>query len=141
MNKIILITLLALLSLSCFSKEDGCLESKDGKLKYLHNSKIIINNDAYCFNSSKREILQKKCTLNRKLCQASEIINREIKINQSNSDMGNPTFKVCHTLKGSPMIMSFWNGDEWIDSSICIFPDKSFIDLSRLYSRQKVSFK
>lgn len=140
MIKLNFLIILNLISFFVIAKEEGCFDSISGKIKYTHNGNEVIKNMAYCFNSSRREIIQQKCTFDKNFCEATSKINNVMKIHQSNSEIGNPTFKVCHSLKGSPMIMSFWNGDQWIDSSFCIFSDMSFIDLSRLYAKQKVSF-
>jgi hypothetical protein len=133
--KILLITLI---SLKIFA--NNCFGRNEGKIRFINNGSQVVESAEYCTIRDGKEIIMKKCTYDRILCMSTSIIQKSVEVSNINSDIGNPLFKVCHTLGGSPKIIEFWNGKGWKKSSICTFKDKSYIGLNEFYSHQNVTF-
>jgi hypothetical protein len=114
--------------------KSGCIE---GKIKYLDGAKEIILKENYCFDSLLRTISSfKKCS-NTKECTSNLAGPFLVKVKDIEGKNGSPGFKICAKLNGIPQFLEFWDNENWIKSSRCIFNDGSFVDIGSLTLKVK----
>jgi hypothetical protein len=100
--------------------------------RYVLYKKTIITNEKFCFENSRpnsencNPILNPKCPFS--------IIRKDIKFKDLNGNIGNPSFRLCHRLQGSPQIYDVEIGkNNWSTFSRCFSQDlKEFVDLDNL---------
>lgn len=103
-----------------------------GKFRFIEKQKKVTQAFAYCFDESKNQLLsqscEKKCTAKEKrfLPGSLEFLDRQD---------GDPLFTYCYLFKGTPMMVEFLWDQEWRETSICMFEDKSFVNLSYLFDQ------
>jgi hypothetical protein len=108
---------------------------QNAAIKAHYQGKAFVRNENFCFAKSDGVIESESCFKGK--CQAKKF--KKISQDAFHSEIGSPGFKLCQQVYHStPQVIRFKANGKWYDSSICLFPDDSFIDLGRL---MKNSFK
>ena len=98
---------------------------KEGKIKYIRDSKEFIEKSSYCIDHIHYKILSFDC-LRDENCLAKKSYIGSKKLNIINS-VGTPADNKCFILGGKASLVSFYNGSDFEKTSICRFKDKSFV--------------
>lgn len=93
----------------------------NGRIRYFLNNSAVERKIGYCEDQNGK--LQ---SLNWK----------PIKVNKPknpNSQFGHPYFVLCSENGGKPLAIQYWLNNQWKPHSICIFKEKSFVDVYNLF--------
>ncbi len=112
----------------------GCIE---GKIKYQHHGKEVINNEGYCYDNSIKFLISSKACEKNKVCQNKNLGTIELKMSEIAGETGSLGFKICEKFHGSPQIIEYWADNKWNPNSRCLFSDGSFIDNASLAQKVK----
>ena len=122
-----LLLLSSLFSIPLFSAEMTCLSSSTGKIQYILDKKKVEKKASYCFKVNTPQIESLSCVVD---CEAKQFKTFKKRFS---GNIGSPGFKLCAKgYLGRPQILKYWDRSKWVNTSRCIFEDKSFIDLGRL---------
>lgn len=109
--------------------KENCLRTK---VKHRYFQKEEMQTEDICVGKSPQTISSKNCLDSKNLCEAKKKIKTGLWTNES-SPVGNPYFKKCKMLGGSPQIMSYLSQkSKWIRTSRCLFKDGSFVNLQQI---------
>ncbi len=122
---------LVCLDFSLHAESIGCIK---GKIRFVEGKKEIIQNEDYCYESLPRKIYSSgKCKESFK-CFAQMTKPIHLKKMDVAGQVGSPGFKICEKIGGVPQIMEFWDEEEWIKTSRCLFKDSSYVDIGTIAS-------
>ena len=110
-------------------EKSGCI---DGKIRYLDRKKETELSERYCFDSLLRSISSVKKCADNKECLINLPGPFALKLKDTQGEKGSVGFKVCENLAGTPQLIEFWDGSNWIHTSRCIFRDGSYQDIGAL---------
>lgn len=111
-----------------------CIE---GKIKFQHKGKEVINNESYCYDNSIKLLISSKPCGNKKICQSKNLGTIDLKMSEIAGETGSLGFKICEKFHGSPQIVEYWADNKWNPNSRCLFEDGSFIDNASLAQKVK----
>lgn len=134
MNAVVLFIILINSTAAMAAEKSGCI---DGKIKYLHDKKEIIQQERYCYDSVLHSILSVKKCADHKECLINMPGPFPMKLSEVQGEKGSVGFKICEKLKGVPQFIEFWDTEKWIKTSRCIFDDGFYIDIPALSLKVK----
>lgn len=118
---------------SAFAAENtDCL--KKGKIRFWNMGKQQTHTSSYCYNSQEFQIESQSCQDDG--CEARKY--KRVDFDQLYSERGSPGFKLCiEHYYSTPKIIEYWDGKNWIQTSICQFADDSYVDIGTLTMRSR----
>ncbi|MCC2680087.1 MAG: hypothetical protein K0R29_2663 [Pseudobdellovibrio sp.] len=82
----------------------------------------------FCVDTSANFIINQEC--NKKSdCLAMKRQNVPLSLLNTKSELGSPGHRTCQMLKAVPIIVKYKTTGDWRETSICLFPDDSFINI------------
>lgn len=82
----------------------------------------------FCVDAKSNFIINQECSKNSD-CLAMKRQNVPLSVLNVKSEVGSPGHRICQQLKAVPIIVKYKTTGEWKETSICLFPDDSFINL------------
>ncbi len=125
MNKLLIFVLLAL-PLVGFAAGLPCYPA--AHMTYLYKMKTTPVKSKFCVDVKSNFIINQECSV-KSNCMAMKRQNVPLSILNAKSEMGSPGHRTCQILKAVPIIVKYKTKAEWEETSICLFPDDSFINI------------
>lgn len=97
-------------------------------MTYGYKMKKTLIKSKFCVDAKSDFIINQECSKTSK-CLAMKRHDIPLSVLHSKPDIGSPGHRICQVLKAVPIIVNYKAGGDWQETSICLFPDDSFINI------------